>query len=297
MTTLFQLQLDQSLVDCGMSYVFQLSSGHFFVLDGGYFTPDESERLYQMLRTRSGGRKPVIDGWFFSHAHQDHIGVFMDFIETHLDDVEIRELVFNFQPLQLPESSAQWRVKCQDLATIKRFYELLAEKCSRIPVRTPHTGDIWRYGELEIEVLFTHEELDVPTNFNDHSTVILVRVAQQRILFLGDINAEGSRIMLEKRSEKLRCDIVQVSHHGFDGATPELYAATHAKVALWPSPVYVQGEIRRRLANQYLHDRSGIAEHMISGYGSAAMQLPYQPFSAKRFVSCPVQYVNTSREP
>ena len=39
MAVLYQLKLDQSIVDCGMSYVFQLNSGHFFLMDGGYFTP------------------------------------------------------------------------------------------------------------------------------------------------------------------------------------------------------------------------------------------------------------------
>ena len=34
MTTLYQHELDQSLVNCGMRYVYQLDDGRFFLIDG-----------------------------------------------------------------------------------------------------------------------------------------------------------------------------------------------------------------------------------------------------------------------
>ena len=101
MTTLYQLKLDQSIVNCGMSYVYRLASGHFFLIDGGFFTPGEADRLYDFLRARCEG-KPVIDCWFFSHAHQDHIGVFLDMMERHREDLVIKELMYAFQPMDLP---------------------------------------------------------------------------------------------------------------------------------------------------------------------------------------------------
>ena len=45
----------------------------------------------------------------------------------------------------------------------------------------------------------------------------------QRILWLGDIGTAGSRSLLRLPEEKLRCDIVQVAHHGYNGASLELY--------------------------------------------------------------------------
>ena len=279
MTTLYQLALDQREIDCGMSYVFQLENGHFALIDGGFCTPGEAECLYRFLRSLSGGR-PVIEDWFFSHAHQDHIGVFLDFMEAHRKDVELRHLTFSFQPLNLPPTGEGWRIVRQDLATVKHFYEVLDRYCPDVPVRTPHAGDVWQVGELRVEALFTHENLDEPSSFNDHSTVIAVEAAGQRILFLGDVWRVGSRYMLSHCPEKLRCDLVQVSHHGYDGATEAVYRATGAKVALWPTPEYSMEPNRDRPANHYLLCESSVEEHIVSGRGTRALTLPYIPACA-----------------
>ncbi len=45
-----QLALDHSLVNCGMSYVFLLEDGSFFLIDGGYFTPGEAIVTPRRLR-------------------------------------------------------------------------------------------------------------------------------------------------------------------------------------------------------------------------------------------------------
>lgn len=280
MTTLYQLELDQQNVDCGMSYVFQLNSGHFFIIDGGYFTPGEAERLYDFLCERSAG-KPVIADWFFSHAHQDHIGVFIDMMENHRQDLDLRRLTFNFQPLNLPDNSDGWRTKSQDLATIKKFYEILPIYCAGVPVFTPHTDDQWRVEELSCEALFTHEELTVPTSFNDHSTVLRVEAEGQAILFLGDVWQEGSKFLLEHCPEKLRCDMVQVSHHGYDGASEEVYRATGARVALWPTPDYSMKPNENRAPNRYLLRESNVEEHLVSGNGTVRLELPYVPARKK----------------
>ncbi len=273
MAVLFQLKLDQSIVDCGMSYVLQLHSGHFFLIDGGYFTPGEAERLYRFLCARSEG-KPVIDAWFFSHAHQDHIGAFLDMMDAHREDLTIGRLIYNFQPLPLPETSEGWRQTKNDLATVKRFYETVDRTCAGVEHVTPHTGDRWQMEEIGIQVLYTHEDLDVPSTFNDHSTVLRVETAGWSLLFLGDLYREGSRILLQRCPEKLKCDIVQVAHHGFAGATPALYRAADAHYALWPSTEKNIAENLDREANDYLLHHSGILRHLIGGNGTVRLAFP-----------------------
>lgn len=273
MAVLYQMKLDQSIVDCGMSYVFQLRSGHYFLIDGGYFTPGEAERLYRFLCAHTT-EKPVIDGWFFSHAHQDHIGVFLDMMETHRNDVVIRKLIYNFQSLELPETSEGWQIVRNDLQTIKRFYEVVKEKCADIPVITPHTGETWQEDELLIDVLYTHEDLDVPSTFNDHSTVLRIETDGWSILFLGDVYQHGSRIMLAHCPRKLQCDIVQVSHHGFAGATKELYQATNAHIALWPAMKACMEANRHREANDYLLNHSTVEQHWVGEDGSVKISFP-----------------------
>ncbi len=273
MAVLYQLKLDQSIVDCGMSYVFQLDSGHFFLIDGGYFTPGEAERLYRFLCERAEG-KPVIDAWFFSHAHQDHIGAFLDMMEAHRNDLELRGLMYNFQPLALPETSEGWRDMKNDLATVKRFYEVVDRYCADVPRITPHTGGRWQFGEIGVEALYTHEDLDVPSSFHDHSPVLRVETAGWSLLFLGDLYKEGSRILLTRCPERLKCDIVQVAHHGFAGATADLYRATEARYALWPSTDQNIAENIGREANDYLLHHSGVLRHLIGGNGTLRLAFP-----------------------
>ena len=273
MATLYQMKLDQSIVDCGMGYVFQLESGHFFIIDGGYFTPGEADRLYRFLKDRCEG-KPVIDGWFFSHAHQDHIGVFLDMLEEHRDDVIIRKLIYNIQPLDLPATSEDWKVNNKDLATVKRFYEVVEEHFEESEIYIPHTGDRWQQDELDIEVLYTHEDLDVPSNFNDHSTVLRIETAGWSMLFLGDVYYEGSRLMLTNCPQKLPCDIVQVSHHCFYGATLDFYKAASPRIALWATTREELSAHMNRETNDYLINHANIQQHLISGDGTVEIKFP-----------------------
>ncbi len=290
MAVLTQLQLDQSIVDCGMSYVFQLDSGRFFLIDGGYFSPGEAERLLGFLKEKCGG-KPIVEGWFFSHAHQDHIGVFLDMIENHRDEIEIREMIYTFQPMDLPETSEGWRIESNDLATVKRFCEDVERVCRDIPVRRPHTGDVWRVGELTLEVLYTWEDLEGESNFNDHCTVLRVECRGQVLLFTGDVYYKGSRFLLDHKADRIKCDILQVSHHGYRGGTTELYRATGAKVALWPTPDYRMEEICKNEPTRYLFYESSVREHYVSGFGNVSLRLPYLPGSAEGQAYIPAKRV------
>ncbi|MCL2427355.1 MAG: aldo/keto reductase [Oscillospiraceae bacterium] len=293
-TTLYQLDLDYSNIDCGMSYAFHMQDGRFFVIDGGYQTKGEEDRLYKFLKERSEGI-PLIAGWFFTHAHDDHVGNFIQFICKYRDKVTIEKLMYNFQPIDLID------VDSATEAMTKSFYETAAKYCCDIPVITLQTGEIFHIGDIEIEVLFTYNDLDVKNKnvtFNDCSTVIMTTIADQKILWFGDLEVEGGRILLQNKKDKLVCDIVQVSHHGFRGVSIDVYEATQAKIALWSTPDYVMEwikdnnpYIRNNFVNQYILNDMNIQEHLISGNGMVEMKLPYEMATVKsypqRFFGCP----------
>ena len=302
-TTLYQIELDYSNIDCGMSYVFHLQDGRFFIIDGGFSTPGEEDRLFELLERLSDG-VPTIAGWFFSHAHDDHIGNFTQLIKKYNDRVSIERLIYNFQTLDLTNCYIDW--KSYDLEVINEFNKTIDEHCKDIPIYTPRTGDIFQVGEIAVEVLYTHEDSDVKEpKFNDCTTVITTEYAGQKILWLGDIDEEGSRILLQNNKDKLLCDIVQVSHHGFAGATKEIYAATHAKAALWPTPDYLMSDIARNSAflrnnhiNLFILNEMNIKEHWVSGYGTVEVALPYKFDTVKsypkKFFGCADIYIKNN---
>jgi len=302
-TTLYQLELDYTNIDCGMSYVFHLQDGRFFIIDGGYYTPGEEDRLYNFLKELTAGNEPVIAAWFFSHAHDDHIGNFVKFIWKYGKKVIIDKLIYNFQPINLPESGAECDWQNSGAALVKAFYETIDEHCRNVPIYTPQTGDIFRVGEITVEVLYTYNDLKSDNiMFNDCSTVITTEYAGQKILWLGDIDKEGSNILIRDKKEKLVCDIIQVSHHGFSGATLDVYAATQAKAALWPTPDYLMEDIknnttavRTNYVNLFVLNEMNIKDHWIGGYGTVGIKLPYRSGETesfpKKFYGCSEIYI------
>ncbi len=279
---LYQLELDQRKINCGMRYVLQLENGDFFLVDGGYFTPGEEDRLYRFLLEHAPDGKPTIAGWFFSHAHQDHVGTFINFTKKYASILRAQTLFYNIQPIDFSQVTGDW--KSSDLATVQEFYRVVDAYYPQEAIHILHTGEQLDCGGLHFEVLYTQEDLyPAETWFNDYSAVIRMEVKGQRLLWLGDIQTLASQWLLEHKREKLSCDIVQISHHGFGGATKALYAATGAKVALWPTPDYCMSKIADHEVNRYLLKESDICEHIVSGEGDAALPLPYTPGTAKRW--------------
>jgi hypothetical protein len=104
------------------------------------------------------------------------------------------------------------------------------------------------------------------------------------------IYKKASRILLKKKKHSLACDIVQIAHHGFGGATKALYAQTRAKVALWPTADYSMEKIlatNDNRVNSFVLKKMNIQEHLVSGQGTAALALPYHVGTA---VSYPKEF-------
>lgn len=277
--SLTQLSLDQTVINCGMSYVMKTDDNSFFIIDGGYFNPMECHNLFDTLQSLAGDEEIIISGWFFSHIHQDHVGCFMDFVKNYLSKVRIQAFYYNFPSIERNES-IWWSP--QDSVIRSEFYEIMENYCADIPHYKLHTGDVFTVRNLELEVLYTHEDLYPKTlsDFNDSSTILLLSVEGQKILWLGDIHNEASDILEKMYHNHLKSDMVQVAHHGFDGAKKIIYILAKPWVVLWPCPDYCfEGDLRRE-ENHYLAYECG-AEHFISGFGTASLPLPYVAKMAK----------------
>lgn len=270
-TRLYQLKLNQSIVNCGMSYVFKTENGEFFIIDGGYFTPGEAQRLYSFLLDNATG-KPIIRGWLFTHAHQDHIGCFIDFIEQYHDDVIIDTLYYNFQPTRHAFALGSWRKKSNDLATIKHFYKVIKKYRGLYNIHTLKANEQIRINELSLDVLYTADDLyPQKASFNDYSAVVRISVNGKRLLFLGDVQKQGSRILLNSGVD-LRADYVQVAHHGFNGATKELYKAISPRYALFSCPQNEFEKNKNSDVNAYILNDLGIEKYFVSGVGDVEFE-------------------------
>ena len=272
----------------GMSYVVKLSDGTFLIFDGGFNYTAESDRLYQLLRDNTPtGQKPVVAGWFISHLHGDHYGGMQQIANRYSDKVDVRAFYYNFPDVAAGKTNAIASGLSKSVeASMSRWST--ATRYSKL-----HSGMKIGFAGATATVIATHEDV-YPLAFedgNDTSTVIRLDIAGQKILFLGDAYYnEDAQMLSTLAAADLKCDFVQVSHHGYEGCSNAFYQATGAKVALWPMnidgyqesgyssvPQNVFHQWYRSSKNQFIRTSTTIQKILVSGAGTVKLTLPYDP--------------------
>ncbi|MFH1709049.1 MAG: ComEC/Rec2 family competence protein [Planctomycetota bacterium] len=95
-----------------------------------------------------------------------------------------------------------------------------------IPAATAQTLTI---GGITVETLTPARPFFFPAN--DRSLVCKVRAGERTVLFTGDIDAAGTRMLLDEKPD-LACDILKLPHHGRSEGCPELLQACPAALVL-----------------------------------------------------------------
>ena len=226
----------------GMGYVYQLADGKFIIIDGGSNHALTAQILKDYLYDKAnaaGMDKPVIAMWFFSHAHQDHIGIASGgFLETAKNEgIEIESFGFNFVEQKYMEDKHSGEIK--GLKTLFRMYYPDAT------LYNVHAGQIFYFKGLTFDVLATQEETYphmTPTadSATQNSACVTWRVTLEEtgktVIFLAD-NTVGVNAQLAKiYRDYLKSDVMQTSHHGLSGAEATCYKMIDPDICLWPSP-------------------------------------------------------------
>lgn len=280
---LWQLEVDNkgSSANGGMSYVIQLSDGSFIVIDGGYNTNSEADNLYTLLKDNTkGGGEPVISAWFISHLHVDHWGGLKNFSQKYSDKVEVKAFYYNFPRVTLGDVGPSTQKNVEGYMNKWKN----AKKYSSL-----HSGMNFSVADAKITVICTFEDVfPQPINDgNDTTTVFKVEIGGQSIMFLGDAYyGESATMSSQVDSSVLKSDIVQVSHHGYEGCSEGLYRAIGAKIVLWPmnivgydgsspSAVFKKWYEGGPSANAYFRNNPDIQKIIVAGAGTAKLELPY----------------------
>ncbi len=277
---LWQFEVDHSLIDCGMCYILQLSSGAFFVIDSAHtYSVNDCERIHKFLRERTpDGKKIHIAGWFFSHAHDDHIAQFISYLNFYCYDTVIDALYFNF-------ISPDHRDGGDWMETHRGYYALFygaLENHPEIPVIRLHTGQTFYIENMRVDVLCSHEDVfpNDNSNYNDSSVVLMLTLENTKILIPGDAGHEESYILEARYPKYLKSDIVQSAHHGHFGTTEDFYRLVDADVVLFPvTQIMFDGDFDRYPANKVAIDLAD--EYHIASNGTVEIPLPYKKGNLK----------------
>ncbi len=278
----YQFETDHTLIDCGMCYIFRCSDNRFFIIDSAHFySVNDNEKLYDFLRSLTPkNQKIIIGGWFFTHGHTDHICKFTDFIRFNMKDVIIENIYYNF-PFNNHPDSVYWDTSEKNTVNNFRF---LLKNFDSINIITVHTGDRYYLADLCIEVLCTHEDVypNSLKNYNDSSSVILLHSNNNKILIPGDAGAEVEKVLSERYGEYLKCDILQVAHHGHFGCSEKFYKTVNAPVVLFPTTrIKYDEEFEHYEANRVAVKLA--KEVYISSDGTVGFPVPYKPGNAEIF--------------
>ena len=298
---IWQLEVDSynARANGGMSYVMQLEDGTFIVVDGGYrkryerFTEDATN-IYNLLMENkpASHEKPIIAGWFITHLHDDHYSAMVRFSELYANDVIVKAFYYNF-----PTANIENGDKSLSFDNVKPIKAAMSAFPGVVQYNKLHSGMTIGFAGAEIAIICTFEDVHpiVITDVNDTSTVFRVTLGGQRIMFLADASAAESVVMEQTiPASELKSDIVQFSHHGYDGASAAIYRLIEAHTVLMPiniisfQPSYGKNvNMFKKIyeakidANKYIFSADHVKKFIVAGAGTTKLELPYTPTGEK----------------
>ncbi|MBR4767350.1 MAG: hypothetical protein IK088_00045 [Lachnospiraceae bacterium] len=270
----------------GNSFIIKLRNGHFIIEDGGN-TEDAPYLLDYLESLTPAGEKPFIEGWFISHAHNDHVGCLtaMSEDQSFIDRIYLDGVYFVEPATATSEylhMDSMWGYVTARLAPL--FHD-----ANGAPARSyrMHLGQRYYFCDITIDVPLTLEQLPLAayydTDFNDTSTWLMHHIEGQKFLHGGDSHHAGMRTVMEMYDPSyFEMDVYAVFHHGinvWDYFTD--YALTKVKTLLYPGfrtasiwnpdtdPI-----LGARERNQHLQE---LAEEYVSfGDGTVVLTFPYK---------------------
>lgn len=207
-----------------MGYVIKTYHNKVIVIDGG--THEDTKNLIDTIEHMTG----KVDAWFITHPHKDHASCLIDVIEN--TDIQIEKIYVSLNDANWYEQYEPSRV--QEVEDLRKAlqHERIKEK-----VVEPNVNDIITVDNITCEILGIKNPEITANAINNSSMIIKISTNKEDVLFLGDTGVESAtKLMNSQPHEKLKAEVVQMSHHGQSGAPEELYQIIRPEICLWPTP-------------------------------------------------------------
>ena len=229
----------------GECYVVQLEDGSFVVIDGGPKNANDQAALLQYLQSHTPHThaKPQVT-WMITHVDSDHITLANAFIEAYHNLIDINTVCYNFPDFSNTDvfssesaiSSAEGRN--ERAATFEGQIDTYYPNANRLIF---HSGQILYLPGCKIDFLMTHEDYYPNAFSSGNHTCSAWKMSFTdggSFMVLGDCEKGLCEQMSTVYGDTLRSDVLQVSHHGLNGATLALYQEIDPKICFWPIDEY-----------------------------------------------------------
>ncbi len=197
-----------------LHYLIKNSDGHAIILDGGCPIDENADDIYKALESHNIAKdengKYIIDAWFFSHAHGDHIGAFQNFAPKYSDRATVKYIIYNFP--------GDGNVASRE-GDFDRFENNINTHFPEAKRIVPRAGLSYYFGNVTMEVLYSPDMLYCPERrlpyFNDTSTIITLKAEGVKALFMGDGGEMCAEFIMDTiKKSAIPSTFVQITHHG-----------------------------------------------------------------------------------
>lgn len=209
-----------------MGYILKTKNNKIIVVDGG--TIDDTENLIKQIK-KYGGK---VDAWFLTHLHDDHLGAFSNIAND--EQIQIEKIYCSFNDYSWYEENEPARAEFS-----KQILEILKQDNIKDKVEEVSLNQDINIDDIKIEILGIKNPEITENAGNEQSMVVKFDTGKTTFLVLGDTGIKSSEKLLKTKKEKLKSDIVQMAHHGQNGATKELYEQINPTICMWPTPEWL----------------------------------------------------------
>lgn len=211
-----------------MGYAIKTANGKLVIIDGGNI--EDADQLLEYIKQNGS----EVEAWFITHIHTDHVGAFTQIANNN--EIKINNIYASIE-------DKNWYIENEPSRQedIDSFFNAIDNENIKNKIQQQDAGNIIKIDNIQAKILAVKNP-EITTNaINNSSMVIKFLVNNESILFLGDTGVEKSEKLLETYTNngELKSTIVQIAHHGQNGATQELYRQIQPQICLWPTTTWL----------------------------------------------------------
>lgn len=211
---------------CG--YVIRNANGKLIMVDGGLKA--DAQFVLDYINEFGNG---VVDYWFITHPHSDHVGALTTILES--EEITINNLCYSFNSKEWYEANDKrgWESESKMIDSLSSAKILNKIECEK--------NQVINIDNIRCDIIrVANPEITSSDNGNESSMTFKFTATDvnKSMIFLGDSFKYASIELLEN-PEALKADVVQMAHHGQNGVTKEVYQAIAPQICCFNAPEWL----------------------------------------------------------